>query len=89
MAGSANWFNMGDNILSVWRAKRDVLLGDHRRPRSWVDVHITKIRFQPDHGTEGTVTLDYDRAAARYTPVVNPLLEPPASTERERAAEPL
>lgn len=56
ISGSAHWFNMADNILSVWR--------DKTNSAEPVQVHVQKIRFS-DVGELGMAELRYDRDNGR------------------------
>ena len=59
IAGSANWFNKADNIISCWR--------DIRKQSPLVDIHVQKVRFQKQVGIPGMVTFKYDRVSSRYS----------------------
>lgn len=57
IAGSANWFNKADNILTVYRNKKDA--------DALVELHIQKIRFS-ECGELGVCGLRYDVPTGRY-----------------------
>jgi twinkle protein len=62
VSGSAHWYNHADAIISVWRAMKDA-----ERVRSGeVEIHVQKIRFQPECGQLGMVKLYFDRVTSRY-----------------------
>lgn len=69
ISDSAHWANHSDKILSLWRprTKKAIQAGDCS-----VDINIKKVRWQPELGSEGVVTLYYDYRRGRY------LDEPPA-----------
>ena len=58
VSGSAHWRNKADNALAVWR--------DPRSPGSPSQVHVQKVRFQPDDGREGIVELSFDASTGRF-----------------------
>lgn len=58
VSGSAHWRNKADNALSVWR--------DHADISGWSQVHVQKVRTQPDDGTEGMVELKFDPTTGRF-----------------------
>ena len=66
ISGSAHWYNHADAILSIWRAMKD----EERVRRGEVEIHVQKIRFQPECGQVGMVKLHFDRVTGRY---VDPL----------------
>lgn len=51
VSGSAHWRNKADNALTVWR--------DHAQPGTPTQIHVQKIRFQPQEGTEGRADLTF------------------------------
>lgn len=55
ISDSANWYNKGDNIISVFRDKND-----------FTEIHIQKIRFH-EIGKKGMVTLNYDITKRNFT----------------------
>lgn len=57
IAGSANWFNKPDNIITVHR--------DKENKSQDVDIHIQKVRFK-HVGKIGLATLQYDRTTGKY-----------------------
>lgn len=63
ISGSAHWFNHTDAIVSVWRAMKD----EARIDSGEVEIHVSKIRFQPECGTLGMAKLYFDRVTTRYT----------------------
>lgn len=70
VSGSAHWWNMADNVWSVWRLKLDVRLESQAiRPSTVADVHVQKVREQPDHGHEGSVTVMFEPTTRRYVAV--------------------
>lgn len=50
VSGSAHWRNKADNAVTVWR--------DHAEPGS-TQLHVQKVRFQPQEGVEGRVDLAF------------------------------
>lgn len=62
ISGSAHWFNHADAILSVWRAMKCEL----RIASGEVEIHVSKVRFQPECGTPGMARLYFDRVTTRY-----------------------
>jgi twinkle protein len=62
ISGSAHWYNHADAILSIWRAMKD----EERVQRGEVEIHVQKIRFQPECGQVGMVKLYFDRVTTRY-----------------------
>lgn len=67
ISGSAHWYNHADAIICVWRALRDEV----RMASGEVEIHVQKIRFQPECGTLGMARLYFDRVTTRF------LEEPP------------
>lgn len=57
ISGSANFYNMADNILSIYRDKRD--------PSAPVTVYVQKVRFR-QYGELGSAALGFDRVTGRY-----------------------
>lgn len=57
LAGSANWYNKADMILSLWR--------DKAVDGSPVEVHCQKVRFI-ENGSLGTKKLYWDKITARF-----------------------
>jgi replicative DNA helicase len=62
ISGSGHWYNHADAILSVWRAMKDEQRGDAGE----VEIHVQKIRFQPECGQLGMVKLYFDRITSRF-----------------------
>lgn len=62
ISGSAHWFNHADAIVSVWRAMKD----EARIASGEIEIHISKVRFQPECGTLGMAKLYFDRVTTRY-----------------------
>ena len=62
ISGSGHWFNHADEIVSVWRAMKD----QERVERGEVEIHVQKIRFQPECGTLGMARLYFDRVTTRF-----------------------
>lgn len=62
ISGSAHWFNHADAILSVWRAMKC----EQRAASGEVEIHVSKVRFQPECGTLGMARLYFDRVTTRY-----------------------
>lgn len=62
ISGSGHWFNHADAIVSVWRAMRD----EERVLRGEVEIHVQKIRFQPECGQLGMTRLYFDRITTRF-----------------------
>jgi twinkle protein len=56
--GASEWYDKGDNILSIWR---DVRADDGK-----VEVHVQKVRFR-DVGKPGVARLGYDVITSRFT----------------------
>lgn len=75
ISGSAHWFNHSDAILSVWRAMKD----QDRVTSGEVEIHVPKVRFQPECGTVGMAKLYFDRVTTRYneTPRLQEIIERP------------
>lgn len=59
ISGSSNWYNKADNIMCIWRNKKD--------RKSPVFVYIQKIKFKKD-GELGRASFSYDTITGRYTP---------------------
>lgn len=57
IAGSANWNNKADNIITVWR--------DRASDTQDVEIHVQKVR-KKRVGRVGMATLLYDRVTGRY-----------------------
>jgi twinkle protein len=62
ISGSAHWYNGADAILSVWRAMKDPT----RAASGEVEIHVQKIRFQPECGQLGMARLYFDRVTTRF-----------------------
>jgi 5S rRNA maturation endonuclease (ribonuclease M5) len=62
ISGSAHWYNHADAILSVWRAMKDPT----RAASGEVEIHVQKIRVQPETGTLGMARLYFDRVTTRF-----------------------
>jgi twinkle protein len=61
ISGSAHWYNIVDNIISVWRDPAEMSLP--------VQIHIQKVRFG-EVGTSGSeVALEFNRATGIYTDI--------------------
>lgn len=58
VAGSANWRNKADNALAIWR--------DHADLSAASQIHVQKIRSQPDDGREGMVELTFDPSTGMF-----------------------
>ena len=58
ISGGANWRNKGDNILCVHRP-------DFSKDAP-VEIHVQKIRFQPDTGRTGKTELMYNILTGKY-----------------------
>lgn len=61
ISGSANWFNKADLAVTIWR--------DPRYPNSPTQVHIQKVRVQPEQGCPGTVAMAHDQRTGTYREV--------------------
>jgi twinkle protein len=57
VSSSAEWFNQADFGLAVARGSQD-----------GVEVHVEKVRRQPEWGRHGRVTMRFDADARLYTP---------------------
>lgn len=62
ISGSGHWYNHADAIVCVWRAMRD----QERVDRGEVEIHVQKIRFQPECGLLGMARLYFDRVTSRF-----------------------
>jgi twinkle protein len=60
ISGSANWYNKGDAIISVWRDPKD--------ETKKVVIHIQKVRFR-EVGKVGEVSMNHDVVTGRYSDV--------------------
>lgn len=60
ISDSRHWFEMADNIFSVYRDKSD--------PNEPVQVHVQKVRFR-DNGDIGLALFKYDKWTRRYRDV--------------------
>lgn len=58
ISGSANWFNIADNIISVYRDKNDATAP--------VGIFVQKVRFR-QYGELGAANLHFDRITGRYS----------------------
>jgi twinkle protein len=59
ISGSAHWYNIADDILSVWR--------DPPNPKTPAQVHVIKVRFE-EVGTAGKhVDFDFNRAVGSFS----------------------
>lgn len=58
LAGSANWNNMADNILSIWRDR--TIEGN-----DLTEIHVLKVRWKMT-GEVGLDTLQYDKMTGRF-----------------------
>lgn len=67
ISGSAHWFNHADHVISVWRAMKDA----DRIARGEVEIHVQKVRFQPECGTLGMARLFFDRVSTKYLEAAN------------------
>lgn len=61
VSGSAHWRNKADNAIAVWR--------DLAAPHAPSQVHVQKVRWQPDDGREGMVELKFDPTTGRFDEV--------------------
>jgi hypothetical protein len=61
ISGSANWFNMADNVIVVNR-ERDSL--GYNTTETEISVH--KIRNQPEVGKQGKATINFVPKTCRY-----------------------
>lgn len=59
---SASWFNHPDAIISLWRS----MIDEERKYLGEVEIHIQKIRFQPECGSLGMARLYFDRVTSRF-----------------------
>lgn len=57
ISGSANFYNMADNGISVWR--------DRYGESNCVQVHVLKVKFR-ENGTPGVAELIYERQSRRF-----------------------
>jgi twinkle protein len=64
ISGSAHWFNMADDIVTVWR--------DPLEKTAPTQVHIQKIRFA-EVGTVGQCDFRHEVATGRFIPTLNTL----------------
>ncbi len=62
ISGSAHWYNQADAILCIWRALKD----EARVVTGEVEIHVQKIRFQPECGQFGMAKLYFDRVTTRF-----------------------
>jgi DnaB-like helicase C terminal domain/CHC2 zinc finger len=62
ISGSGHWYNHADAIISVWRAMKD----EQRVASGEVEIHVSKIRFQPECGQLGMAKLYFDRVTTRF-----------------------
>jgi twinkle protein len=73
ISGSAHWYNIVDNIISVWRNPEEL--------STPVQIHIQKVRFG-EVGTSGTsVELEFNRATGIYTDTSKPIIVPKKKEE--------
>lgn len=60
ISDSRHWYEMADNILSIWRDKTD--------PTAPVEIHVQKVRFR-DNGQMGVAAFHYTPLTRYYTDV--------------------
>lgn len=73
ISGSANWYNKADCALTVWRDPEEV--------DGVTQVHVQKIRVQPEHGNPGVACFKHEKSTGRYRDIDIALIGKPDAVQ--------